>query len=110
MKSRLLTACVVIGSMLAPLAAYSAEDADHDRAHPKQWVKDSAITTQIKTKMAMDKQVSATHISVDTDDQGVVQLSGTAKSQAEAEKAAEIAQSVKGVTSVDNKIRVSHDR
>jgi hyperosmotically inducible periplasmic protein len=110
MKSRLLTACVVIGSMLAPLAAYSAEDADHDRAHPKQWVKDSAITTQIKTKMATDREVSATHIKVDTDDHGVVQLSGTAKSRAEADKAVAIAQSVKGVTSVDNKIKISQDR
>jgi len=110
MKSRLLTACVVIGSMLAPLAAYSAEDADHDRSHPKQWVKDSAITTQIKTKMAADREVSAMHIKVDTDGHGVVQLSGTAKSEAEADKAVAIAQSVKGVTSVDNKITVAKDR
>ena len=109
MKSRLLTACVVIGSMLAPLAAYSAEDADHDRSHPKQWVKDSAITTQIKTKMATDRQVSAMHIKVDTDKNGVVVLSGTAKSQAEIDKAHKIAHSVEGVTKVINHIKIKKD-
>ena len=110
MKSRLLTTCVLTGALLAPLAGYSADDTDRDRTSPKQWVKDSAITAQIKAKMAKDEQVSALHIKVDTDKQGVVQLSGKAKSQSEADKAVSIAQSVEGVTSVDNRIQVASDR
>ncbi len=109
MKSNLLMTCVLLGALAAP-AVQAAEDADRDRSNPKQWVKDSAITTQIKAKMAKDEKVSALHIKVDTDRSGVVQLSGTARSQEEADKAVTIAQSVKGVTSVDNKIRVDKDR
>ena len=48
----------------------------------------------------------ATKIHVDTDN-GVVKLTGTAKSQDEAAKAAEIAKSTEGVASVDNAIQVS---
>jgi hyperosmotically inducible protein len=110
MKGRLLTTCVMVGALMAPFASYSAEDADRDRSNPKQWVKDSAITAKVKAKMAKDKDVSALHIKVDTDNRGVVQLSGTARSQAEAEKAVQIAQGVEGVTSVDNRIHVDKDR
>ena len=67
---------------------------------------DSVITTEIKTEMAKDKQVSAMKIDVETDYSGVVKLGGTAKSQAEAAKAVKIAKSVKGVTSVQNNIRI----
>ena len=110
MKSRLLTTFIMVGALAAPLAIQAAEDRDQDRSHPKEWVKDSAITAKIKAKMATDKEVSALHIKVDTDKAGVVQLTGTARSQAEADKAVQIAQSVEGVASVDNRIRVAKDR
>jgi hyperosmotically inducible periplasmic protein len=44
---------------------------------------------------------------VETDDGGVVTLSGTAKTQTEADKAVAIAKATKGVTSVRNDIVVS---
>jgi len=69
-------------------------------------VSDAAITTKVKAKFAADSTVSATKIHVDTDN-GVVKLTGTAKSQDEAAKAAEIAKSTEGVASVDNAIQVS---
>ena len=68
---------------------------------------DSVITSKIKTEMAKDKQVSAMKIDVETDYSGVVKLGGTAKSQAEAAKAVKIAKSVKGVTSVQNNIKIA---
>ena len=68
-------------------------------------VSDAAITTKVKTKFAADKEVSATNIHVDTDN-GVVKLTGTAKSRDEAMKAADIAKSTEGVASVDNAIQV----
>lgn len=46
------------------------------------YVDDAGITTSIKAKMADDRSVSATSISVETLN-GTVQLSGFAKSQAE---------------------------
>jgi len=45
-------------------------------------------------------------INVDTDDKGVVTLRGTAKTQAEADKAVRIARETKGVSTVKNEIRI----
>jgi hyperosmotically inducible protein len=110
MKTKLLatSAYLLLGSFIAlgPVAAYSA-DKDTDRSSPKAFVKDSVITTKIKASMAKDKQVSATHVKVDTDDKGVVHLSGTAKSKAEADRAEQIARNTEGVKSVQNDIQVS---
>ena len=105
MKTILTTACFVIGAALTPDAGH-AEDMDKDRASPKEFVKDSMITAKIKAEMAKDKQVSAMRIKVDTDRNGVVQLSGYAGSQAEADRAVSIAQNVKGVVSIKNDIQV----
>ena len=69
------------------------------------YASDTGITTEVKTKMAADKSVAATAINVETLN-GTVQLSGFAKSQAEKEKAAEIARNAKGVRSVRNDIIV----
>ena len=106
MISKFATAFVVIGALLAPVTG-NAEDRDKDRSSPKAWVKDSVITAKIKAKYVEDKLVSARHIRVDTDANGMVQLTGTAKNSAEKRKAAELAKSVEGVVSVDNRIRVA---
>src|SRR3954471_4966053 len=90
------------GLLAAALAAPSLAQAENF----KEAVKDSMITAKIKAEMAKDKTVSATTIKVETDANGIVQLSGTAKSKAEADKAATLAKNVKGVNSVDNKIKV----
>ena len=106
MIAKYAAAFAVIGALLAPVMGH-AEDRDKDRAHPKAWVKDSVITAKIKAKYVEDKLVSVRHIRVDTDEAGKVQLTGTAKSAAEKRKAAEIAKSVEGVVSVDNRIRIA---
>jgi hyperosmotically inducible periplasmic protein len=66
---------------------------------------DSWITTKVKSDLAVEKDVSATHIQVDTYE-GVVTLSGTAASQAEADKAVSVARDIKGVKSVVNNIQI----
>ena len=106
MFSKYAAAFLVIGALLAPVTG-SAEDRHKDRAHPKVWIKDSVITAKIKAKYVEDKLVSARNIRVDTDANGMVQLTGTAKNQAEKRKAAELAKGVEGVVSVDNRIRVA---
>src|ERR1700691_448989 len=103
MKTKLATICLVLAVALVPVAGYSAT-ADTDSSKARTYVKDSVITTKIKADYAKDKIVSALHIKVDTDAQGVVYLSGKAKSQAEADKAVEIAKNVKGVTDVNSSI------
>jgi hyperosmotically inducible protein len=69
-------------------------------------VSDAEITTKVKAKFVEDPVVKAMNIKVDTY-QGVVQLSGFANSQAEAEKAAVLARNTHGVKSVKNDIRLA---
>lgn len=71
-------------------------------------VTDASITSAIKMKMADDKLVSASKIDVDTKD-GNVTLNGTVKSQAEADKAVELANSVHGVNSVHSNLVVRQE-
>ena len=108
MKIQLATTCFVIGTLLAPVLAH-AEDRDSDRKHPMTYVKDSVITTKIKAKLADEKMRSLVHIQVDTDSKGAVVLSGTVRSQEEADKAVAIAHETEGVTSVKSNIRVKKD-
>jgi len=68
-------------------------------------VDDTVITTKVKAMYVEDKTVSALRVNVETF-KGTVQLSGFADSQAEINRAGEIARGVKGVTSVKNDIRL----
>jgi hyperosmotically inducible protein len=70
-----------------------------------QYVDDATITTRVKTRFAKDPTVSAMRIGVETM-QGVVQLSGFAKNQAERDQAGQLASSVSGVKEVKNNIQV----
>lgn len=105
MNIKLMTAFFAIGVLLGPIAVYAAEG-EVDRAHPADFVKDSAITVKIKAKLADEKIKSLLHVSVDTDAKGAVVLSGNTPNQAESDKAAAIASATAGVTSVRNDIVV----
>jgi osmotically-inducible protein OsmY len=72
---------------------------------PGKAVSDSWITTKVKGELAKDKQVAGIHIHVKTVE-GVVTLTGKAKSQAEVDRAAEDANKIQGVKSVVNRIEV----
>ena len=104
---------VASATMAATLAAFSAEppptDGTVDRSNPTAYVKDSAITTKIKAKLASEHVASLGNIHVDTDASGMVYLSGTAKSQADIDKAVSIAQGTENVTSVRNNLTVKAD-
>lgn len=69
------------------------------------YVDDAAITTAVKAKFVDDKIVSAGSISVETLN-GIVQLSGFAKTAAEKSQAEQIARASKNVRSVRNDIVV----
>jgi hyperosmotically inducible protein len=103
-----IVACVLAASLLAPVIGL-AQDSDTDRSHPAQFVKDSAVTAAIKTKLAAEHPGSLAHLKVDTDKNGVVWLSGTTRSREEANKAVEIARGTDGVVRVRNDIVVRPD-
>ena len=90
-------------------AVATAQDSDTDRAHAKAFVKDSAITTKIKTRLAAEHITSLGRIHVDTDKDGVVWLSGSARTQAAIDKAVDIARSTEGVRNVENELIVKKD-
>ena len=69
------------------------------------YIDDSTITTQVKSRFIENKQVDAASITVETM-KGTVMLSGFAKNSAERMMAESIARGVKGVVSVKNEISV----
>ncbi len=108
MHTRTLTAIVVASALLCPFVSHAA-DGDSDRKHPVAFVKDSVITTKVKAKLAADKMSSLAKVRVDTDRNGMVVLSGNARSQDAIDRAATIARETEGVTSVQNDIKVKKD-
>jgi hyperosmotically inducible periplasmic protein len=108
MKLTIATAALAAAGLLAG-AAICAEDADVDRAHPKAFVKDSVITTKIKSRLAADHVTSLGRIRVDTDADGVVYLSGSAHSKEAIDRALEIARNTDGVRGVHNALVVKPD-
>src|ERR1700687_5806607 len=106
MKTTFATTCVLFGTLLGPPMVVVAEDSDTDRSHPAAFVKDSAITTKIKAKLAAEHITSLGRIKVDTDANGVVWLSGTARTQEAIDKAVSIASQTEHVKAVRNHIKI----
>src|SRR5471030_837701 len=109
MNTKIAASCLVVGALMLPVAGHSA-DSDLDRSSPKAFVKDSVITAKIKAELAEEKVSSLVHINVDTDNKGMVVLSGTAASRNAVDKAVTIARGVKGVTSVQNDIQIKVEK
>ncbi|NIY48152.1 molecular chaperone OsmY [Cedecea colo] len=66
---------------------------------------DAATTSEIKAKLLADDIVPSRNVKVETTD-GVVQLSGHVKNNAQSERAESIAKAVDGVKSVKNDLKV----
>ncbi|GAA3913038.1 MULTISPECIES: molecular chaperone OsmY [Gibbsiella] len=71
----------------------------------KSYAGDAATTSTLKAKLLTDDIVPSRNVKVETTD-GVVQLSGEVKTQAQAERAESIAKSIDGVKSVKNDLTV----
>jgi osmotically-inducible protein OsmY len=100
--TRAIAFAVVTG---ATLVAATGCSVFRDQQSVGSYVDDAGITTAVKAKMAEDKSVAASSISVETLN-GTVQLSGFAKSQAEKSRAEQIARSTNHVREVRNSIVV----
>jgi hyperosmotically inducible protein len=108
MKLTIATAALAAAGILAG-SAVIADDLDADRSQPKAFVKDSVITTKVKSKLAADHITSLGRIRVDTDANGVVYLSGSAHSQDAIDRAVTIARDTDGVRGVHNALVVKPD-
>ena len=109
MSTRFLMTCLAVGTLLGPAVALAGDDSDADREHPKAFVKDSVITTKIKAKLAAEHITSLGRINVDTDSNGIVWLSGSARTQEALDKAISIARETEGVKSVKSELTVKKD-
>ena len=94
-----LSAVALSAALLGGCAATPAHESTG------QYIDDSTITTKVRTELLGSEGIWSTDMSVQTI-QGVVQLSGLAKSEQDRQRAGEIARSVGGVKQVDNQIRV----
>ena len=104
-RNSVLATGLVLAFAAVPFNQVMAQDAaPMQKSSDNQTVPDKAadawITTKVKSEFGTTKGVSATDISVSTND-GVVTLSGTVSSAAEKDSAERVARSVKGVKSVD---------
>lgn len=106
-KTGIVTSLLLAGVLVGAVAI--AQDADTDRAHPKAFVRDSVITSKIKSKLAADHLPSLARIHVDTDENGVVWLSGSAHNQAAVDQAVSIARDTDGVKDVRSEVKIRHD-
>lgn len=70
-----------------------------------QAVDDAAITAKVKSALVADDMVKGLSVNVDTSS-GVVKLTGTVSSQAQIDRAVEVAKRVDGVLNVDNNLRI----
>src|ERR1700738_2831634 len=100
-----LTLCTLLGSVVV----LAGDDSDKARSHPAEFVKDSAITTKIKAKLAAEHLTSLGRIHVDTDKDGVVWLSGSARTQEAIDQAVSIAHETEGVKGVHSHIKIKKD-
>lgn len=100
-----LAICLYIGLVSFTLPISVGHAAPEKKESAGEYVDDSVITTKIKSELLSEPNLKSAEIKVKTH-KGVVQLSGFVTSQADIDKAVEIANRVKGVTSVKNDMRL----
>jgi len=101
MKKLMLIGLVAAGAAYLPMAYADDTSGDH------HFVKDSVITTKVKSKLAAKHMSTLTHVKVDTDANGMVWLSGTAPTKDARDLAGMIAKDTDGVNSVTNEIEIA---
>lgn len=94
---------VVLWLICAALIAGCA--GDHMSRSTEEVVDDRLLANKVKVALYSDTQVSGRQITVEVS-QGVIQLRGVVNSTAEAQRAVQIAQQVKGVKEVRNHLTV----
>jgi Flp pilus assembly secretin CpaC len=91
--------CLLFAAMIAGCPG------DHMSRSTTEAVDDSLIANKVTLALYSDKQVNGRGIRVESA-QGIVELTGVVVSAAEAQRAEQIAQQVKGVKAVRNRLRV----
>ena len=104
MKRLILASMLAASIVSVPMVLADDESTPPDSSH--HFVKDSVITSKVKSKLAAKHLTTLTRIKVDTDENGVVWLSGRAPTQDAVDLAGMIAKNTDGVNSVHNDVVV----
>ena len=99
--SKFVTACLLALTFLAAAGCAST----HKQEGTGEYVDDTVVTSKVKAAILNEPGLSSADVNVETF-KGVVQLSGFVNSKADSSKAAAVARSISGVTSVKNDIRL----
>ena len=94
-----------LGVIMLMVTFVSACAGSRTQSSTGEYLDDSMITSKVKAKLLEDKEVSGLAVNVETF-KGVVQLSGFVKSDAERQKAVQLARSVGGVKDIKDDIRL----
>ena len=97
------------GEAIGTTAERAGRRASEAASQAGEILSDAALTGKIKSKMALDDNVTAGNIGVKTKD-GRVTLSGTVTSEDERRRAVQLARETKGVLSVDDRLTMSGGR
>lgn len=95
----LLTILMVFALASTPALATQSQETT------REYMDDSAITTKVKAALMEESPLKSLEIKVETTN-GVVHLSGKADTQANIDRAVQVASKVKGVKSVKNDLRL----
>jgi len=111
MKRNLVLSCLVAGSLagLMPLTVMAEPAMEMAGSDARVVIKDSAITSSIKARLASDEVGGFKHVRVDTDDHGIVTLKGHTRTQAAADRAISITKETEGVREVRSAIEIKID-
>jgi len=106
LRRRILIISVGVAvSLLILLPAWNAYTATDERGI-EQRISDAAITARIETALLLNEHLNPFDIDTTTKN-GVVSLTGAVQSEAEEDTAVSIAESVEGVKSVTNNLKIS---
>ena len=103
MKTLAASIALAMTLIVGSAAVYAS---DPDAQYPGMYVKDSAITAKVKTKLLAKHMAMLSDVRVDTDRDGNVWLSGKVQSEKASQLAEQIARETSGVRSVHNRIVV----
>lgn len=113
MNTKFIISSVIASVFLWSGVAMADDDKDADRESVKSsievFTRDAAITLKVKTRLAEQHITSLGRIHVDTDNNGDVWLSGSARTQEAATHAVQIARETEGVKSVVSEIVIKQD-
>src|SRR5262245_10335096 len=98
--ARIVVAALLAGVSLVGCQAYSQQRA-------QEAIDDASISAAVQSKLTADRSSNCALVSVDSD-RGVVHLTGVVASAEQRTRAEELSRQVRGVTPVDNSLRIQH--